>query len=648
MRPIGIGDVADRLSAKVMIYITGDDVQLECSSDQICSGLKSGIEGSIHSMRNLFDEQAQDGYGLLLMDAVNAFNSMSRLAAIWNTSVLWPRCARFVFNSYRGYAVLYIAGSKQTLLSKEGVTQGDPLAMLVYGLGILPQTRKLKNPSKHKQNWYANDSGCFAQLLQLKEWLELLIIEGPKYGYFPEPHKSYLVVHPDFVEEAKEMFKDLKVIVVTGQKFLGGFIGGLSDLTEWMEKKVEIWANSVKKLTEVAKQQPQSACVAFTKSLQCEWTYVQRVISNSGEFFSPLKSVINEYFIPALFGSDVDTTESELFCRPVRVGGLCIHDPVKTSQINFTNSSNATRILSKAISEGSEFNLTSHEQMVHSVIKRKTEVDKDWIEDSQRLLSLLPIQQRRCVLRKLDYKCSGWLSVVPTEYNHFDMSPCEFRDSLALRYGRLPIDLPATCDADGKPFDVTHALNCSRGGLVYARHNELRDLNCSLLELAGLKQIIAEPIIQEHAEEDKMLRADWKVRGFWEPQKDAFFDGCILNAESPSLAGSSVESLFTTRKTKKNNLYLTAAKARRATFTPIIATCDAVFDKDSELYFKRMAIHLSKKWESIYSQTLGYLRARMQVCILRSVSLCLRGSRTKWRGAGIQDAASLPMYNLDG
>jgi len=127
--------------------------------------------------------------------------------------------------------------------------------------------------------------------------------------------------------------------------------------------------------------------------------------------------------------------------------------------------------------------------MVLSVIKRKTEVDKEWIEDSKHLVSLLPIQQRRCLLRKLNYKCSGWLSVVPTEYNHFDM-PCEFRDLLALRYVCLPIDLPATCDADGKPFDVTHALNCSRGGLVYAQHNELCDLNCLLLELAGLKQII--------------------------------------------------------------------------------------------------------------------------------------------------------------
>ena len=101
----------------------------------------------------------------------------------------------------------------------------------------------------------------------------------------------------------------------------------------------------------------------------------------------------------------------------------------------------------------------------------------------------------------MNNSCSGWLTVVPSEENHFDLSPDEFRDALALRYGRHPINLPALCDADGEAFDLNHALNCPRGGLVYARHNEMRDLNCSLLEMAGLRQIIPEPIIFESAEE---------------------------------------------------------------------------------------------------------------------------------------------------
>ena len=30
------------------------------------------------------------------------------------------------------------------LTSEEGVTQGDPLSMVLYGIGMLPLTRKLK------------------------------------------------------------------------------------------------------------------------------------------------------------------------------------------------------------------------------------------------------------------------------------------------------------------------------------------------------------------------------------------------------------------------------------------------------------------------------------------------------------------------
>ena len=64
-------------------------------------------------------------------------------------------------------------------------------------------------------------------------------------------------------------------------------------------------------------------------------------------------------------------------------------------------------------------------------------------------------------------------------------------------------------------FDLNQALNCKKGGLVTARHNEARDLYCDLCSLAGLPQIISEPILHELKDDnDKGLRADWSVQNF--------------------------------------------------------------------------------------------------------------------------------------
>ena len=38
-----------------------------------------------------------------------------------------------------------------------------------------------------------------------------------------------------------------------------------------------------------------------------------------------------------------------------------------------------------------------------------------------------------------------------------------------------PPDFPKNCDGCNAQFSICHALDCKRGGLVTARHNELRD-----------------------------------------------------------------------------------------------------------------------------------------------------------------------------
>ena len=109
-----------------------------CAELQLCSGIKGGIEGAIHGITQLFDAHSEDGWVLLLMDAVNGFNSISRSAALWNTRVLWTRCSKFLFNSYQGFALLIVRDASCFVLSKEGVTQGNPLGLMFYGVGLLP------------------------------------------------------------------------------------------------------------------------------------------------------------------------------------------------------------------------------------------------------------------------------------------------------------------------------------------------------------------------------------------------------------------------------------------------------------------------------------------------------------------------------
>ena len=77
----------------------------------------------------------------------------------------------------------------------------------------------------------------------------------------------------------------------------------------------------------------------------------------------------------------------------------------------------------------------------------------------------------------------------------------------------------------------------------------MSDLSYSLLEIAGLRQIIAEPIIFEPRPAAEQLRVDWMVlRGFEQPQKVSLLDCCIVNTDSPSLAHFSGSHFYSQRE----------------------------------------------------------------------------------------------------
>ena len=110
--PVGIGKALLRVVSRAICLVTRFDAEDICGVTQLCAGTRAGIEGAVHDLNELFEENQEDGLGVLIMDAENAFNSLNRNAALWNICVLWPRCSRFLFNSYKGWAALVVCGSE--------------------------------------------------------------------------------------------------------------------------------------------------------------------------------------------------------------------------------------------------------------------------------------------------------------------------------------------------------------------------------------------------------------------------------------------------------------------------------------------------------------------------------------------------------
>ena len=181
IRPIGIGDTARRIIAKAILNITRQDVQEVAGSIQLCAGQIAGIEAAVHAVHSFL--QSDETEALLLIDANNAFNSLNRETTLHNIQRLCPSLATALINTYRAPSQLYVDGD--VLLSQEGTTQGDPLAMPMYALATIPLIRKLKNNANDvKQVWYADDASGAGKINRLREWWDLINTEGPKYGYF--------------------------------------------------------------------------------------------------------------------------------------------------------------------------------------------------------------------------------------------------------------------------------------------------------------------------------------------------------------------------------------------------------------------------------------------------------------------------------
>ena len=289
VRPIGICETVRRIIAKAVLFATKGDLKEAAGSQQPCAEQIAGIEAAVHAVRSLFS--AEDTEAIILVDTSNVFNSINRQVVLRNARVLCPSLAKILINTYRAASDLYIEG--QVVLSEEGTTQGDQLAMPLYALATIPLINNLNSTGEVKQVWYADDASDSGSLPSLREWWDKLGSISPAFGYLVNASKTWLITKENNLYKAKDIFQDSGVKITSKRRpYLGATIGSADFIGEFVTDKTNSWCKQLRLLADVANTQPHAAYTVFIHGFLHKFTYLCRTNEDIDHLLQPLEEVI--------------------------------------------------------------------------------------------------------------------------------------------------------------------------------------------------------------------------------------------------------------------------------------------------------------------------------------------------------------------
>jgi hypothetical protein len=443
VRPLGVGEVWMRHWSDCSHMKTKAATTSACRNTQLYVGLQSGIEANLHAVWAIWPqlagwtkdeaaEEEEDGdpsgdaalqnlvrakgvlapgidpgaaedasfsrykpgiiFGSALIDARNGFNELNRYLMLWKVAHCWNQVSWFAFNQYLHWVQRLVWSEPGELALvihlKEGIMQGDCLAMSLYGVALMPLASKIREELPEAlQPWYCDGAGLAGKTLPNAQCLNFLVKFGPPYSYLPEPGKSYYICKAEDEPAARQAFGSfgLKINYSRGQRYLCGFIGSTQRKEEWLGELVSKWVSAVKILSVFAKHYPQTAYTGFTFCLQNKWQYVQCVVADTDPFFAPLEKEIRTSFLPALLGipsTEIDGGYCQLLTHGVKQGGLAICNPVDVApSVHSSSLATTPHLMVSLVDSGTQFDLGAHRHCATKAgqAARKSGLSNEWL-----------------------------------------------------------------------------------------------------------------------------------------------------------------------------------------------------------------------------------------------------------------------------
>ncbi|XP_066914550.1 uncharacterized protein [Clytia hemisphaerica] len=619
---------------KVVMAAFSEDVVRGSSDAQMC-GRSSGSEGAIHAMRRMYTNERTDA--VILVDAANAFNNINREALIHNIKYICPEIATYVTNCYSSPARLFVVGGLE-IKSQEGTTQGDPLGMAIYALGVTPMLNILLIGIGNNHNRmvaFADDITAAGSLDALKKWWDHLLEIGPSYGYYPQPTKSWLIVKPDQLEQAQEKFAGTDIKITSdGERHLGAVIGTDENKSQYINQKIDDWTQEINLLAEIAATYPQAAYSAYVSSYQHKLTYFLRTIPTINDELKRVDEAVRHRLIPSLTGGRIiNDQEKKMLSLPPRLGGMGLKIYAEESSHDHRDSMSATVALQNQILQTND-----GAPEAKSKSRLHNERQQRHQEKLRAFLETADINTKRTMETLNQKGVSNWLTSIPLNEQGFELTKQEFWDAIRIRYN-WPLDrLPSTC-ACGSSFDLAHALSCKKGGFVSLRHNEIRDITSKLLREVCV-DVRTEPLLNElnnedlprHANVSREARLDISALSFWTAGQRAFFDVRVFNPFARRYTNSKIENCLSSNEREKKRQYgERILQAENGTFSPLVFAANGAMGRECTLFYKRLAEMIADKRHETFSKVTNSIRTIICFSLVRSTVRCIRGSRGRVR-----------------
>ena len=203
-------------------------------------------------------------------------------------------------------------------------------------------------------------------------------------------------------------------------------------------------------------------------------------------------------------------------------------------------------------------------------------------------------------------------------------------------------------------------LTVSGGGLVIARHNELRDRVADLagksftpsrvrndpLIFAGcaVKRPKAKPARSKVTPvpadtpplEATEQKGDPLMYDLWQNGTDIVHDMRVRNTDSKYHSTKTPEKYPQEAERGKKKMYLEDCLQQRRHLSPFVASVDGLMGVEAMADLKRIASRLATKWWQPYYRTCRYVKSSVSITLIRTTHRFIQGSRVPAQNISVQ------------